>query len=660
LSKLASFWHSARHMQHNISRHSLGEHCEQMMGSFLSEVKDATRKFRVDQEKQLQRFDTHMENLMLSTEKAFAEKFGFGFNGQGMQDERTLTPQEMELTPMSNKTFGDNVFGTATTRSTLDGPTNEQLARMYHLPKSTRSFYSRRRLVASGRSQTSCVATFVRSRRFAFAASSLIILNALFIGVTSNWMIVNTIEAYHSHHGEHNLRLDVGTPRWASITEVSFSIAFAVELFLRILADEMAFFCGGDLGWNMLDILLVTASLTELMIAGMDEGSVSSIRLLRLLRLLRTFRSVRILRFLGFFSKFRLLALAIQNSVMPFVWALSMVFWGLYLVSVLFLHGVADYVSSGKAHPSHVAELETCFGSLGGSLLTLFMSITGGMDWNIPLQALFHLHTIYGLVLILFVAAMSLAALNIIAGIFVNDAIEMAQMDREIALQAEAGKNKALINELSMLFTDFDTEGTGTLTLAQLTRAWNDPEVSARFRMLGVEEMDAAALFRTLDVDGSEQLDVKEFVTGCLRAKTLTKPVDFPTFMRELKRTSRSHKEQLQHITMKLDRLLMEDRSSEKHITSVRPDWNWDEPVATSPVYSRLADPRGVRLNLSFDVDAGTESAAVSPDVDDFCSLTVRPRLASPLLRSPSVKSPLHQLRASHAQHQTHFGLMAE
>merc|ERR1712107_445905 len=111
--------------------------------------------------------------------------------------------------------------------------------------------------------------------------------------------------------------------------------------------------------------------------------------------------------------------------------------------------------------------------------------------------------------------------LNIIAGIFVNDAIEMAQMDRDIVLQAEAGRNKAMINELTMLFGEFDIDRSGTITLDDLTEAFNDPKVNARFRMLGVEEMYAAALFRTLDVDGSEQLDIKEFVTGCLRAKTL-------------------------------------------------------------------------------------------------------------------------------------------
>ena len=185
------------------------------------------------------------------------------------------------------------------------------------------------------------------------------------------------------------------------------------------------------------------------------------------------------------------------------------------------------------------------------------------------LEKCLHPRTFPGVLFIVFMAAMTLAVLNIIAGIFVNDAIEMAQMDRDIVLQAEAGRNKAMINELTMLFGEFDIDRSGTITLDDLTEAFNDPEVNARFRMLGVEEMDAAALFRTLDVDGSEQLDIKEFVTGCLRAKTLTRPVDFQTFIRESRRTARRQHDQFKHVVSKLDRLPVEVRASEEHVAAM-------------------------------------------------------------------------------------------
>ena len=598
---------------------------EQVIASLFSDVADATQQFRVEQEEHVQRFELRIQKLISSKQRAFEERLGESFQGLKLHAHRsesvqftlptewdhrlllrqfehvhTEASQEVEMTRLSSQPDSSQELGEPASRNTRRtmsaGPTSEAIARIYRVRSKTGNFFNGRMdrsRFPCGRSQTSCVARFVRSRWFASAASSLIILNAIFIGIYSNWTTVNTIEAYYAHHGDDKLRIGVGTPRWASRAELFFMSGFASELFLRMHVEGIAFFCDHDLGWNMLDVLLVTAGITELMASsvGVDAESLNSIRMLRLLRLLRTFRSVRILRYLSFFRKFRLLTLAIQNSFVPFFWASFMLFWMLYLVSVVFLHGVADYVESGQADPTHVFELQKSFGRLDCSLLTLFMCITGGMDWNIALQALLHLKSVYGIAFVLFVAAMTLAALNIIAGIFVNDAIEMAQTDRDIVLQTETEKNRVMVKELSLLFTEFDIDRSGRITLDDLTEAFNDPEVNARFRMLGVEETDATALFRVLDVDGDGQLDVKEFVTGCLRAKSLTRPVDLQTFIRESRRNDRSHKEHFKQVASKLDMLRMEVEDIQEHGVPPRQEWKREDFRERSVDATRLGGP---------------------------------------------------------------------
>merc|ERR1712135_267274 len=62
-------------------------------------------------------------------------------------------------------------------------------------------------------------------------------------------------------------------------------------------------------------------------------------------------------------------------------------------------------------------------------------------------------------------------------GIFVNDALEMAQRDREMVQRHE---------------------------------------ISATFTSLDVDKSDAVSLFRALDIDQSEELDIEEFVMGCM------------------------------------------------------------------------------------------------------------------------------------------------
>ena len=551
---------------------------EQMLASIFSEVADATQQFRVDQEERLRCFELRIQQLMSSSQKTFDESFGDFSKGQTSHestsdsmliippeewDSRLSLPQaahvhaksawELELTRLQSPRLSLLVSDEShlRNRTTMNaGPSSQQLARMYGVPAKTANFFRDDNRFVSRRSQTRA-ARFLHDRRFPFAVGCVIMFNAMFIGACSNWTTVRTIDAFNTRQDD-NSSAGVVNPPWAPIGEAFFTIVFAVEVLLRIFVEERAFFGGDEKGWNLLDVLLVTAGITELV------TSVVSVRDFRLLRLVCLLRILRILRFSTFFSKLRLLSLALQNSVMPFFWSCSMVFWMLYLVSVVLLHGVTFYVGSGKADPAQVLQLQQYFGSLHRSTLTLFMCITGGMDWNTPFHALRHIHAAHCLVFILFVAFMLLAALNIIAGIFVNDAIEMAQKDRDVAVQAEAGKNKTLIGELSVLFREFDTDNTGTLNLEELTEAFQDPEVSARFRMLGVEETDAAALFRTLDVHGSEELDIKEFVTGCLRAKSLTKPVDFQTFIREVRRRDKAHEEHFKKCSLKLDWLQRE------------------------------------------------------------------------------------------------------
>jgi len=138
---------------------------------------------------------------------------------------------------------------------------------------------------------------------------------------------------------------------------------------------------------------------------------------------------------------------------------------------------MGDHVGSGVAEASRVIELQELFGGLDRAVLTLFMSITGGISWDVPMQAMQNISVAYGILFVFFVAAMTLAALNVVAGIFVNDAIEMAQMDRDIMIHAEAERNKAMISELLELFIESDSDNSGTLTITELTEAWKNPDI---------------------------------------------------------------------------------------------------------------------------------------------------------------------------------------
>ena len=73
---------------------------------------------------------------------------------------------------------------------------------------------------------------------------------------------------------------------------------------------------------------------------------------------------------------------------------------------------------SDASDPEVVAVLYSYFRGLDRTILTLFMCISGGVSWEVAVGALMQIHVVCGVIFVMVIAGMMLAALNIIAGIF--------------------------------------------------------------------------------------------------------------------------------------------------------------------------------------------------------------------------------------------------
>merc|ERR1712136_236606 len=79
---------------------------------------------------------------------------------------------------------------------------------------------------------------------------------------------------------------------------------------------------------------------------------------------------------------------------------------------------------------------------------------------------------------------------------------------------------------LKELFDKISVDGGGTITLPEFETHLQKDEVRVVFQSLGLEVSDAVSFFRILDVDGSQELEIDEFVIGCCRYKGKTKTID--------------------------------------------------------------------------------------------------------------------------------------
>ena len=219
------------------------------------------------------------------------------------------------------------------------------------------------------------------------------------------------------------------------------------------------------------------------------------------------------------------------------------------MVSLVFLSGIGDYIASGPSDTETVGVLQKYFGALDTTMLSLFMSVSGGIDWEVLSGALMQVNSMYGFLFVAFIASMQLAALNIIAGIFVNDSIEVAQSDRDIVFQKESADHTTLVSELKTMFTEIDVKNCGSLAPQEFVEAFQNPEMQSRFAHIGVHRMDADNLFDMLDLNDDGVVEMKEFVAVCLRLKDLTRPVDYLDFQQQNKKTH----ERFRRLQAKLD-----------------------------------------------------------------------------------------------------------
>lgn len=386
---------------------------------------------------------------------------------------------------------------------------------------------------------------FVNGPVFQFGACSMIVLNACCIAYEVDFSVK---EAFH----DFDMRAPGTTSEVAFENlwplEVFFAVFFFLELLARLMANQGLFFFGAEWPSNLADSVVVVGSMLEILLPSWSLD-LSIVRVLRVLRIVRTLRVLRLLRFAFFLKDLRLMALAIAKSIVPILWASMLLILIMFLFSVLFLQAVVVHVNGATSDDETSQQFRIYFDSLPMAILTLWMTVTGGVSWWEVARGLLDVSTWYCLCMVLFVIVMLVAVMNIMTGIFVNDALLMASMDRELMEQEQKAKSDGNIDALHALFREIDCDQTGKITLEELKDIMNRKDVNAIFATVGLEVSNATSFFKLLDVDDSNSLEVDEFVVGCLKIRGMAKAVDLQTLMFENKRMIKYMRQGLETIT---------------------------------------------------------------------------------------------------------------
>lgn len=217
------------------------------------------------------------------------------------------------------------------------------------------------------------------------------------------------------------------------------------------------------------------------------------------------------------------------------MWSALLFFMIIYTFGIFLASSVTDYVRENSSD-TYYSSYKKQWHSLPRSLWTLFSCMTGGVSWGEVSEPLIHMGWIYGVSMGFFMFFIIFVATNIITGIFVDQALQSAKNDREEMIQEQLHDRDDSRSELQKIFEAADTDKSGSLTQSEFELHLKSEKVRAHLDFMGIQINEAIGLFRILDVDNSNSVEIDEFLFGCMRLKGGASSIDLATLMYEQKR----------------------------------------------------------------------------------------------------------------------------
>jgi len=353
------------------------------------------------------------------------------------------------------------------------------------------------------------VERLVRSARFEMLSMAMIFCSALHIGWQTDYM------------ARHML---LTPPVVFRVFDIAFLVFFIFELLLRLVVYRLRYFYMWGWQWNVLDLVLILMQVVEEAVQVADPNAKTgfSSQLLRIVRILRAVRVIRIVHAMKFAEELRLLVNCVMHSSRSFHWAGALILLMVYVMGV-HLTQVALVESAEDVHAKD--QLQTWYGSVPRAMLSLFQGLTGGVDWNDLSEPLVSISPWFGLTFVIYMAFASIAVMNVVAGTFVQQAIERAEHMNEVRKVSQA----------SYLFRTLDEHREGFITFEEIQGHMETAAVRDFFQSIDLDVSEARCLFDMLDADNSGKIDFEEFLGGCMRLQGPAKAIDLVMFMREMK-----------------------------------------------------------------------------------------------------------------------------
>merc|ERR1719174_1613416 len=100
-------------------------------------------------------------------------------------------------------------------------------------------------------------------------------------------------------------------------------------------------------------------------------------------------------------------------------------------------------------------------------------------------------------------------------------------MNRELAIDSIMCKRETMIEDMVNLFLEADVDQSGTVSWEEFQTYLQDEKIKAYFMALELDMTSVVKIFDLLDNDATGELELVEFVEGCIKLRGNAKMVDF-------------------------------------------------------------------------------------------------------------------------------------
>merc|ERR1719223_2047499 len=283
--------------------------------------------------------------------------------------------------------------------------------------------------------------------------------------------------------------------------------------------------------WNIVDTFIVGSWLVSIVMV--DKISVDPL-LFRLARLTRLLRLLRLVRTVQLFDALYLMTTAIKASLSTLLWSIVLLMLFLVMMGLLLQKLAEPFILDDNNPTEKRRQVFMFYGTFARSMLTMF-EITLG-NWMPPCRALVeNVSEWFMLVFLAHKLVIGFSVVSVINAVFVQETFKVATSDDRIMLMAKERAKKTHLKKLRDLFHHVDEDGSGTVTLDELSQAFTDPEVRAYVSALDLDVLDAKQLFSMLDADEDSCISVQELSEGMFRLRGLAKSYDVQNLLKHVR-----------------------------------------------------------------------------------------------------------------------------